>query len=87
MSRAKVTSKGQLTVPADVRRALGIAEGTVVDFIPEDDGTYRITVASRSVRDLKGALHTSGRILTVAEMDAVIGTGGSPDPSEHQASS
>jgi AbrB family looped-hinge helix DNA binding protein len=32
MSKAKVTSKGQLTIPADIRRALGIEKGDVLLF-------------------------------------------------------
>ena len=34
---AKVTSKGQVTVPKDVRRALGIEEGDTVIFHVEGD--------------------------------------------------
>lgn len=32
MSRAKVTSKGQVTVPVDVRQALGIKQGDMLAF-------------------------------------------------------
>lgn len=34
--QATVTSKGQVTIPVDVRRALGLAEGGPVEFIYED---------------------------------------------------
>jgi antitoxin PrlF len=34
----RVTSKGQVTIPLEVRRRLGIEPGSEVDFRVEDDG-------------------------------------------------
>lgn len=34
----RVTSKGQVTIPQDVRRRLGITAGSEVDFEVVDDG-------------------------------------------------
>ncbi len=34
----RVTSKGQVTIPQDVRRRLGIAPGSEVEFEVADDG-------------------------------------------------
>jgi antitoxin PrlF len=41
MSRqsATVTSKGQITIPRDVRRALGLETGDKVDFLTENGRT------------------------------------------------
>jgi antitoxin PrlF len=39
MSEATITSKGQITVPADVRKALGLQAGERVVFTRLDDGT------------------------------------------------
>lgn len=36
---AKVTSKGQVTIPKNIRETLGIDEGTTVTFEIHDDGT------------------------------------------------
>lgn len=36
---AKVTSKGQVTIPKEIRESLGIDEGTTVTFEIHDDGT------------------------------------------------
>jgi AbrB family looped-hinge helix DNA binding protein len=41
MPTAKLTSKGQLTVPRDVREDLGLRAGDSIDFI-KDDGGFRI---------------------------------------------
>lgn len=37
----RVTSKGQVTIPRDVRRRLGIEPGAEVDFVV-DDSTVRL---------------------------------------------
>ena len=39
MATAKITSKGQITLPKEVRRRLGIGPGDEVDFI-EENGVY-----------------------------------------------
>ncbi|TAM73656.1 AbrB/MazE/SpoVT family DNA-binding domain-containing protein [bacterium] len=41
---AKVTSRGQLTLPVDVQRRLGVKPGDRLIFEPDDDG-YRVRVA------------------------------------------
>jgi len=46
MEIAKVTSKGQITIPIDVRRKLGIKEGDKVLF--EEDGD-RIFIMNSSI--------------------------------------
>lgn len=41
MVRAKVTSKGQITIPKAVRDRLGLTPGDEVEFV-EDDGAVRM---------------------------------------------
>lgn len=41
MSKSKVTSKGQITVPKQVRDHLGLRSGDELEFI-EEGGGYRI---------------------------------------------
>ena len=45
MELAKLTSKGQLTVPVAIRKKLGLKEGDKVVFLADDDG-IRIVNAS-----------------------------------------
>lgn len=54
MSKAKMTSKGQLTVPADIRRALGLERGDTVAFEIQDEGA--LLRPARSPASLRGAL-------------------------------
>jgi antitoxin PrlF len=37
--RARVTSKGQITIPQEVRRRLGLKQGDQVEFVTEDGVT------------------------------------------------
>lgn len=37
-ARMRVTSKGQVTIPKDVRQRLGIEPGSEVEFVVGDDG-------------------------------------------------
>jgi antitoxin PrlF len=38
MSKTKVTSKGEVTIPKDFRESLGIKTGVEVDFIEDERG-------------------------------------------------
>jgi antitoxin PrlF len=39
MPDATMTSKGQITVPIEVRRRLGLRAGSRVSFVPTGDGS------------------------------------------------
>jgi antitoxin PrlF len=71
MPTSTVTSKGQITIPAEVRRELGLHPGSRVDFIRNESGGYELAKTG-SVRALKGILGPAARTLTVEEMDDAI---------------
>lgn len=75
MPTATMTSKGQITVPIEVRRKLDLRAGTRVDFVELPDGGYAVVPATRSVRDLDGYLAPSDRHLTIEEMDDAVAAG------------
>lgn len=56
---AKVTSKGQVTIPNEVRKKLGIGKDDTVDFIIEDDEVRLVPV--RTLKDLRGAVPARGK--------------------------
>ncbi len=70
-----VTSKGQVTIPVEARRKLGIVPGTALEFVVTDAGTLVVIPRSRSVRDLKGMLPRPKRALSVEEMERAIHKG------------
>jgi len=56
---ATITSKGQVTVPAAIRKALNLKQGTRVRFILDADGVLRISVPKyTTIEDLRGAAGT-----------------------------
>lgn len=56
---AKVTSKGQVTIPNDIRKKLGIRKDDKVDFIL--DGGRVILVPVKTLQDLRGAVRAKGQ--------------------------
>ena len=72
MATATVTSKGQLTIPVEVRNDLNIRTGTRIEFHKRDDGSYEFIPITGSVMDLIGIITWDGPALTREEMDEGI---------------
>ena len=53
LDMAKVTSKGQITMPASVRGAIGVHEGDKILFVQEDDG--RVSLYGSNMQVLRAA--------------------------------
>ncbi len=53
-STVRITSKNQITLPSEVRRALGIAAGGRVQLIVEEGGKVSIVAKKTGLRHLKG---------------------------------
>ncbi len=68
-----MTSKGQITVPKDVRLRLGLKPGDRVRFIVEGDGRVRLLPAKRDISELVGILPKPKRALTIEEMNEAVG--------------
>jgi AbrB family looped-hinge helix DNA binding protein len=68
---AKITSKGQVTIPADVRRGLGVRSGDRIDFVLNAAGRYELSVRSGKLADLRGVLRGAGSF-TPEEIDAWV---------------
>jgi antitoxin PrlF len=78
MAAATVTSKGQITIPARVRVALGVDAGDRIEFVEVGKGEFNIFAATRSVRELNGMLYRKGRKpVSIEEMNAAIAEGAS----------
>lgn len=75
MSTATVTSKGQVTIPVDVRKALSISTGDRLEFISLEPGKVMIVAATRSITDLKGRFGRPRKPVTIEEMNEAIAGG------------
>lgn len=73
MSEATMTSKGQVTIPADIRKSMRLNAGERVVFTQLDDGTTVIRAKTRSILELEGMLKTVRRKRKVAIQDMNIG--------------
>jgi AbrB family looped-hinge helix DNA binding protein len=74
MSVATLTSKGQITIPAAIRKQLHLQPGDKVDFRLEKGGTARILPLSRKAADVFGILEVEGRkAVSIEEIDAQLG--------------
>ena len=56
-----LTSKGQTTIPKEIRDGLGMKAGDKLTFTLLSDGTIIIRVKNKSLKDLAGTLHKKGR--------------------------
>ena len=72
MSTATLTSKGQITVPAAVRAALGVDAGDRVEFVEIAPGRYEFIAVTRPVTALKGMFGKARRSVSIDEMNAAI---------------
>jgi antitoxin PrlF len=75
MSAVSVTSKGQVTIPVHVRRALGIAPGTKVTFTAKN-GVAQLQVEKQGqhakIADGAGMISVGGKARSLSIFDAAI---------------
>ncbi len=72
MSTATLTSKGQITIPVDVRRAMQLDTGDRVEFVQVAAGRFEVIAAVSSISALKGMFGTPARTISIDEMNSAI---------------
>ena len=60
IARSKVTAQGQISVPAEVRRRLGIRPGSVIEWDEAGDGVVVRKVGRWSSHDIHARLFPDG---------------------------
>jgi AbrB family looped-hinge helix DNA binding protein len=58
---ATLTSKGQTTIPKEIRDSLHMKEGDLMTFTLLPDGTVLMRVKNKSAMEIAGRLHKKGR--------------------------
>jgi antitoxin PrlF len=76
MASSTLSSKGQATIPKDIREYLNLQPGQRIDFIVDEEGRVVLRPATLHIRDLAGILHQEDqRPISVEEMNRVIRAG------------
>ncbi len=71
MQNSTLTSKGQVTIPAEVRRRLGLLPGDHVGFIVDGDEVRLVRKESR-IEAAFGICKTKGASVSLEDMEQII---------------
>lgn len=73
MSSSRLSTKGQIVIPLEIRRHMGLRPGDRIDFVVADDGSVALRPALLDVRDLRGLLRRAeAEPVSVEAMDEAI---------------
>ena len=73
MPTATMTTKGQVTIPKEIREHLKIDTGDRLSFVVQEDGSVVVKPITRDVRELGGLLRRpEQRSVSLREMDEGI---------------
>lgn len=72
MTTATLTSKGQITIPAEVRNELKVAAGDRVEFVQIGPGRYEFVAVTSEVTALKGMFGKPKKTVSIEAMNAAI---------------
>ena len=76
MTTATLTSKGQITIPAQVRASLGLGAGDRIECVELEPGKFAIMPSNHRVQALKGMMRKPLKTVSIEEMSAAITTQG-----------
>lgn len=72
MPSSVVTSKGQITIPLEVRQRLGLETGHRVDFVELEGGRYAFMAATVDLRTLRGSVSRPKKPVSVEDMNRTV---------------
>lgn len=72
MTTATLSSKGQITIPIEVRTELKVNTGDRVEFVQIAPGRYEFVAATRDITELKGMFGQAQVMVTLEDMDAAV---------------
>ena len=72
MATATMTSKGQITIPAEVRAKFRLSAGTRVDFVENGAGELVLRPKKGDVRALRGIIKYDGPPVSIEDIDRGI---------------
>ena len=76
MSIATVTTKGQITIPKEIRDYLKLEAGSKIEFVIDESGNVKIVPLNVPIEALSGVLHRPDmKSATIEEMEIAITEG------------
>ena len=72
MSTSTLTSKGQTTIPKDIRERLNLRPGDRLEFVIDEDGRVLVLPASIDASELTGMLKPPAKPVSVEDMNRAI---------------
>ena len=75
---ATITSKGQLTLPKEIRKILNLHSGNKVEFMIDSDGNVKMVPIKSSIKDIKGIVPKPMKVVSLDEMQDAIEKGLNP---------
>ncbi len=72
MKTAKVTSKGQVTLPKKIRDHLKLSTGDRIEFLIDANGKVTLLPVTSDVKQLKGLVPKPTKPVTIKEMNRAI---------------
>ncbi len=69
---AKLTSKGQITMPKRIRSHLQVGKGDRIEFLIGPDGKVTLMPATTDVKKLKGIVGRPDKPVSVGDMNRII---------------
>lgn len=67
-----ISSKGQVTIPVEIRNMLHLNTGDRIDFVVFDKNRVEMLPKKGSVGTLKGLVKWTGKPMTLRQMDDAI---------------
>ena len=68
----RITSKGQITIPVDVRNHLKVDAGDRVEFVLIAPGRFEFMASNSEVSALKGMFGPAKKVVSIDSMNAAI---------------
>ncbi len=78
MVQARLTGKGQVTIPKQIRDYLHLDTGSKIDFVIDQNGEVKVIPLNVAAENLSGILHREGMLpASIEDMEQAIIEGAS----------
>ena len=69
---AKVMSKGQITLPVEIRKSLGVSSGDRIVFVVSDEGIFIINSATAAIKFMQTMMKDEANRLGIKTEEDVV---------------